>query len=204
MRGGLICHASGGRGTECVRRASRPQATAWLAVLLIVLPVDSGFSAEWPAFRGGPDHTGVTDETLQMPLELAWQYQSSFPPQPAFRGELAPSKSQQRVESITNDHVFEPVVAGGRLFFGSSSEEAIFCLDCATGTLVWTFHAEGSVRFAPRVSGSRLYFGSDDGHVYCLDTASGSLIWKFQAAPPTGGVLATGESFHRGPCGHPS
>ncbi len=132
------------------------QPTAWLAVLLIVLFVNSGFSADWPAFRGGPDHAGVTSETLQMPLELAWQYKPNHPPQPAFRGVSAPSKSRQRVESMTSDHVFEPVVADGRLFFGSSSEEAVFCVDAATGEAVWTFYTEGAVRFAPRVVGSRL------------------------------------------------
>ncbi len=178
-----IHEATGACGAEGVRRTSQRPLAACLALLLTALSVDSGFSADWPAFRGGPDHSGVSDEALQMPLGLAWQYQPNHPPQPAFRGGLAPSGSRQRVESIVYDYVFEPVVADGRLFFASSSEEAVFCLDCATGEPVWTFHAEGPVRFAPRVVDGRLYFGSDDGHVYCLDAARGSLIWRLQAAP---------------------
>jgi outer membrane protein assembly factor BamB len=162
-------------------------------VLLAVLLVSSGFSADWPAFRGGPDHAGVTDETLQTPLALAWQYQANHPPQPAFRGGLAPSSRRQRVEPITYDYAFEPVVAEGRLFFGSSSEEAVFCLDCATGAAVWSFHAQGPVRFAPRVAGNRLYFGCDDGWVYCLDAARGSLIWRLQAAPSDRRCVAGGR-----------
>jgi outer membrane protein assembly factor BamB len=162
-----------------------------LAVSVIVFSVDVCLAGQWPAFRGDPDHTGVADQALPLPLRLAWTCQPTHPPQPAFRGGLAPS--QDRVESITYDYVFEPVVGDGRIYFGSSSEDTVFCLDCATGERLWAFPTAGPVRFAPRLAADRLFFGSDDGWVYCLDAASGSLIWSLRAAPSEQRCIGNGR-----------
>ncbi len=162
-----------------------------LVVLLSMSSIAVCFAGDWPAFRGDADHTGIAQDRLQLPLNLAWQYQPAHPPQPAFRGGLAPSKN--RVESITYDYVFEPIVTEGRLFFASSSEDAVFCLDSLTGAPLWTFYAEGPVRFAPRVSGNRLYFGSDNGQVYCLDVRDGA--WSGNCGPrrPISAASATAD-----------
>lgn len=117
------------------------------------------------------------------PVALAWSYRANQSPSPAFQGGLAPRGKAKRVESIRYDYVFQPVVGGGRLFFGSSTEEAVFCLDAQTGELQWTFYAQGPIRIAPNLWGDRIYFGSDDGYVYCLDQATGTLVWRFRAAP---------------------
>ncbi len=175
---------------RCVCRSRFPQ-ILYLAVSGIVFSLHVCFAGPWPAFRCDPNHSGVADESIPLPLALAWIYQPTHPPQPAFRGGLAPSKN--RVESITYDHVFEPVVAVGRLYFGSSSEDAVFCLDCVTGERLWVFRAEGPVRFAPRVVEDRLYFGSDDGCVYCLDAPSGSQIWRTRGAPSEQRCIGNGR-----------
>lgn len=172
----------------CMRRFLQ---TRLLVVLAIAFSAPVGLAGDWPAFRGDPNHTGVTDDVLQLPLELSWTYQPHHPPQPAFRGRLAPSKD--RVEPITYDYVFEPVVANGRLFFSSSSEDAVFCLDSVTGKTLWTYGVEGPARFAPRLVADRLYFGSDDGHVYCLDASSGKLIWRMRAGPSDQRCIGNGR-----------
>ena len=66
MRSGRIRETTGDCGARHLRLASEPQAIACLAVLVSVLSVDGALSADWPAFRGDPDHTGVTDELLSI------------------------------------------------------------------------------------------------------------------------------------------
>jgi len=153
------------------------------AVLLLVVPLApvSAFAGPWPSFRGSPHRTAVTDEQLRPPLGLVWTYQASHPPSPAFKGGLRDAK--RMTEAIAYDYAFHTVVADGRVYFGSSTEEAVFCLNMGTGEREWAFHTEGPVRLAPTLWNGRVYFGSDDGNVYCLDGNSGALVWKFQAAP---------------------
>lgn len=100
---------------------------------------------------------------------------------------------QGLAEPVTYDYVFHPVVAGGRLYFGSSTEEAVTCLDAATGQTRWMFHTEGAVRFAPVVDGPRLIVASDDGCVYALDAATGALRWKQPVAARSGYCTANGR-----------
>jgi len=156
-------------------------------------------AADWPSFRGGSHHAGVAGETLSMPLKLAWSHQARHAPSPAFRGGLAPSRRGTRVESITYDYVFHPVIAAGRLYFGSPIEEAVFCLDARTGEPEWVFHADGAIRFAPTLWQGRVLFGSDDGHVYCLEGASGRLVWKFRAAPSARRCIGNGRIISEHP-----
>jgi len=80
------------------------------------------------------------------------------------------------------DRSYYVVSSQGRALFGSSSDDQVRCLDAATGRELWSFHAEGPVRFAPTVSGANVLFGSDDGRVYCVALASGAPVWRFDAA----------------------
>jgi len=129
----------------------------------------------------------------QRPLHLAWSYRANQPPSPAFKGGLAAGRRSERVEPIRYDYVFQPVVGHGRVFFGSSTEEAVYGLDAQTGEQLWVFHTNGPVRIAPTLWQDRIYFGSDDGYVYCLDQASGSLAWKYRAAPSDRRAIGNGR-----------
>ena len=79
----------------------------------------------------------------------------------------------------------QPTVAGGRLFFGSSSG-AVYSLDAATGCVYWTFRAPTTVR-SPislgKLADGRIaaYFGDTHAAVYAIDAQTGQLIWKGQA-----------------------
>jgi len=152
-----------------------------LITLLFVLPAAAAPFA----------HAGSEDTLGRGPVALAWSYRATQPPSPAFKGGLATWRDVNRVEPIRYDYVFQPVVTGGRLFFGSSTEEAVFCLDAQTGALQWTFYAQGPVRLAPTVWQDRIFFGSDDGFVYCLRQATGEIVWKYRAA--AGGRRAVGN-----------
>jgi hypothetical protein len=81
------------------------------------------------------------------------------------------------------DYAYHPVIADGLLYYGSSADDKIYCLDAATGEQRWTFFTEGPVRLAPTIAEGRVFVGSDDGQAYCLDAKSGKLIWKTQLGP---------------------
>jgi outer membrane protein assembly factor BamB len=86
------------------------------------------------------------------------------------------------------DPVFHPSVAAGRVYFGSSSEDAVFCLDAESGQTLWRYPVGGPVRVAPHVHQGRVFFGSDDGAAYCLDALRGELIWRVVAQPDAGRI----------------
>ena len=56
-------------------------------------------------------------------------------------------------------------VAADCVYFGSSADDKVYCLDARDGQVRWTFFTEGPVRLAPTVVGERVYAGSDDGAV---------------------------------------
>ena len=72
-----------------------------------------------------------------------------------------------------------PVVADGRVYFGSS-DERMYALDARTGALQWAFKSGGMIHSAPALAGKTLVFGSWDGAVYALDAASGKQLWRYQ------------------------
>ncbi|MDV7401536.1 PQQ-binding-like beta-propeller repeat protein, partial [Arthrospira platensis SPKY1] len=80
------------------------------------------------------------------------------------------------------DHAFHVAVAAGRLYYGSSADDALRCLDAATGEELWSFVTGGPVRIAPSLDGDRVLVASDDGCLYGLDQASGQRVWTYRAA----------------------
>lgn len=141
--------------------------------------------AGWPASMRDSRRSGVTAEELALPLIQHWWHEQSRPrsawPPPA-KGSF-----WQRLDDIKPrnvwDHAYHPVAVGGSVYYGSSADDRVWCLDASTGKTIWTFLTEGPVRFAPFVAGERLFFGSDDGNVYALNRATGSLIWKHRIGP---------------------
>ena len=151
-------------------------------LLFIALSVSA---ADWPTYRADAARSGVTQEKINFPLRSVWTHQPVHAPRPAWRG---PAKSDEynKVKELKNrqlfDHAFHVVVDAANVYFGSSADDQIHCLDLRTGKEKWTYFTEGPVRFAPTLYDGKLYVGSDDGHAYCISTA-GKLIWKKLLAP---------------------
>ena len=150
----------------------------------------------WPTYMRDNARTGIALEKAALPLTLRWSYQSRTAPAPAW----PPPARQDFWNGHTNlqprviyDRTFHTVSAEGRVFFGSSADDQVTCLDLATGEQLWTFFTEGPVRLAPHLADGRVYFGSDDGCVYCLNTTDGALHWKFRAAPTTRRIAGNGR-----------
>jgi len=159
----------------------------WSAVLLLAVVFFSDAArAAWPTYRHDGLRSGVTRESVKLPLKLLWQHSALHAPRSAF-----PPPARQDFwhnhyglrGAVDFDRAYHPVTAGKRVWYGSSADDRVVCLDSSTGRVLWSFFAEGPVRCAPVLSGGRLFFGSDDGRLYCLEAESGKLLWKRRLAP---------------------
>ena len=172
-------------------RARRiPFATA-MALLPALAPAAA--AGDWPTFQADAARSGITREELSWPLSAAWVYEAPQPPRPAWP---QPGKEVHRLDF---DYAFQPVAAGGVVFFGSSADDTVRALDLAGGKERWRFTTGGPVRLAPAVAGGRCYLGADDGRVYCLDAATGRCVWTFRAAPGERQLLGNGRMISRWP-----
>ncbi len=150
----------------------------------------------WPTYRHDHARSGATSENLPIPLQLAWEYQAPARPRPAW-DEPATWDGYNKVYNMSNRQVFDKalhvVAAGDHVFFGSSIDHKVYCLDARTGEQVWVFFTEGPVRLAPTLAEGKVFVGSDDGHVYCLDAASGKLLWRHRPGPQDLRVAGNGR-----------
>ena len=152
--------------------------------------------SDWSAYLGDGQRSGVTSAEVALPLVERWRHHARRRPRPSWPAPAAGS-FWQRLETleprVVHDRAFHVVASGGRVYFGSSSEDQVFCLDGASGSVLWSFFTDGPIRFAPALAEGRLYVGSDDGHVYCLDAISGALEWRYRAAPNGRQVVGNGR-----------
>lgn len=160
-------------------------------------------AADWPTYRADNRRSGVTSESLQFPLSPAWTYTSPTPPQMAWGG---PAKwdsyaNIRRLESMRNfDPAFFVVAVGDSIYFGSSVDDSVHCLDAKSGAEKWVFPTDGPVRLPPSWHAGKVYFGSDDGFAYCLDASRGALIWKQKPSGSEALLLNDGKLISHWPC----
>ncbi|HPA44716.1 MAG TPA: PQQ-binding-like beta-propeller repeat protein [bacterium] len=143
-------------------------------------------AADWPTYRHDAHRSGITDEALTLPLKQAWVHICLQAPRPAWPlpAVLQPRSGTVPLNpSLTFDRVFQPVIANGKLYFGSSANDTLYCLDARTGETLWHFTTEGPIRTAPTIVDNRLFFGSDDGALYGVDAESGQLFSLHNAVP---------------------
>lgn len=169
-----------------------------LVVLLTGLSTSNRARAEdWPTYMHDNQRSGVTSEALKLPLSKLWTYRSKHAPQPAwpdpakydiFHFTCIPLKPR-----VTFDRTFHVVMVGDAIYFASSANDKVHCLDAVTGKERWSFFTGGPVRLAPTIYEGKVYMGSDDGYVYCLDSADGKLIWKYKPSPIERDVIGNGR-----------
>lgn len=160
---------------------------AWWMIPTILAAAADG--ADWPTYRSDAARSGYTTESLPDELQHLWSFRAVHPPMPAW-----PTRSRQRF-----DVVDQPVVAGGRVYFGSSADCKVYALDAATGRSVWHFYTAGPIRFAPVFWNGRIYVAGDDGYLYCLNASDGNLVWKLRAGPRNDRLLGNDRMISRWP-----
>lgn len=173
------------KGSPVTRReAPPPCCIAFLGIHklrsgLALLLVSLACGADWPQWKAGADRAGSTTEALPGQMALAWSL--TLPaPQPAW-----PASQPW----LRYDESYAPVAARGKLFVPSMVTDCVTAYRLDDGKLLWRFHADGPVRFAPAYANDRVYFGSDDGFLYCLAADVGKLLWKVRGGPGPRRVL---------------
>ncbi|NOX99933.1 MAG: PQQ-binding-like beta-propeller repeat protein, partial [Verrucomicrobia bacterium] len=155
---------------------------------------------DWPTYLRANDRVGATPEQLSLPLSPQWKLSSAEKPTQAWPGpagrEIEDHKLRRR---NTFDDAFQVAVVGQRLYYGSSVDHALRCIDLESGKQQWTFFTEAAIRLAPTVYEGNVYVGSDDGYVYCLNAEEGSLVWKFRPGPSDERILGRQQLISRWP-----
>ena len=141
---------------------------------------------DWPMYMRDALRSGRGSDSLKLPLKLAWVHQPRHAPQPAWPPPAKQDFWNRKFDvqpRVIFDRSFACVSVGDRIYFGSSADHQVHCLDAQTGRELWTFFTEGPVRLAPTVHEGLVLAGSDDGCVYALDADTGELKWKKRIAP---------------------
>ncbi len=160
----------------------------WPLIVIAVL-ASSAEAADWPMFRADAARSGYTADELPSELCQTWTYLAKHPPSPAW-----PTRNR-----LIFDRAYQPVVARGMLYYGSSVDDQVYALDATTGQPQWTFFTDAPVRFAPAVWRDRLFVASDDGCLYCLSTDQGELLWKRRGGPRADMLLGNDRMISRWP-----
>ncbi len=158
---------------------------------------------DWPTYMHDNLRSGVTGDGIQWnSAERLWVYTQSPPPRPAWPGPARwdAYRSMSGLKSMRDyDPVYHMIVVEGSLYFGSSSEDCVRCLDALTGQVKWVFFTDGPVRLPSTYWEGKLYFGSDDGYVYCISAGEGKLLWKYRASPEPGFLPSDGKLISQWP-----
>ena len=150
--------------------------TAALLGFLLAMSCLAARAADWPTYMHDNARSGITDEHLSPPLHEQWVFVAQHAPQPAW------PKPVKELPRVLFDDACHVAVADGAVYFGSSADNKVYCLDASTGNVRWSAFTEGPVRLAPAIWRDRVLVGSDDGHAYCLAAHDGTVLWKVRAA----------------------
>ena len=179
----------------------------WFLTLVLLAwgwPAGAAFSADWPTHLHDNRRSGFTTEQLETgALAVAWHWTSPHPPQPAWSGPARWDAFARRhnLPAMRNyDPVFHVTAAAGRVYFGSSVDDSVRCLDANNGEVLWTFTTGGPVRVAPTIAHDHVYFGSDDGFAYCVHAETGQESWRFSPADTSELLLNNGRFIAPHPC----
>lgn len=152
--------------------------TLWrcLPVLVSLLASPTAnWAGDWPMWRYDAGHTASSPDNLPEQLSPIWSRK--------FGKREQVWDDPLNNDLMTYDKILEPVVFGHKMFVGFNDSDKLMALDTRDGSTLWTFYAEGPIRFSPVATRDRVYTVSDDGYLYCLDITDGTLIWKFCGAP---------------------
>jgi len=156
---------------------------AWL--FCMSRPPQAGPVGDWLQWRYDASRTAACPGELPRKLHLQWTRKY-----PALIPAWEDPVNQDR---MPYDRVYEPVVSGSTLVFGSNRNDRVTALDTRTGREKWRFYCDGPVRFPAAASRDKVYFTSDDGFLYCLALTDGKLLWRKRGGPDARKILGNGR-----------
>ncbi|NQV35399.1 MAG: PQQ-like beta-propeller repeat protein, partial [Phycisphaeraceae bacterium] len=173
-----------------------------LIIIIVCRPLPT-LAQDWPTYRHDNQRSGTTDAVLTLPLARVWQFESPAPPQRAWAGPakwdaFAALDNQRSMRDF--DPAFYVTSDQNKVYFGSSVDDSVHCLDLDTGDQLWQFRTEGPVRLPPTLYKGRCYFGSDDGYVYCVDAHTAKLVWKYRPEENKKLIAFNGKLISQWPC----
>ncbi|MBX3423429.1 MAG: PQQ-binding-like beta-propeller repeat protein [Pirellulaceae bacterium] len=155
---------------------------------------------QWPTWRGDNDRHGSTLAVVHPAESAAWVHRSAAPITPTWSTEAGRVMEKLLLDNrIGYDLAIQPVVAGGKVYLGSSVDHQLQCRDLRSGQVLWSMVADAPIRLSPTYAHGKIYFGSDDGCAYCLDASHGNILWQHRAGPSDDRLLARGEMISRWP-----
>lgn len=138
--------------------------------------------------------SAVTAESMRTPLVERWVLRPAHSPQPAWEDpQPVAIEGYRELPRMKFDDAFHVAVVGDSLYFGSSADFKVYCINVRNGRERWSFFTGGPVRFAPQVWQDKVYAVSDDGYLYCLRAKDGKEVWRFRAAPRDDHVMGNGK-----------
>ena len=162
---------------------------ALLFCLILVSGFNSVSAEDWPMYRADATRSAYTAESIPNQLALRWVHRSAHRPRPAW-----PTSDR-----IDFDLVFQPVIMGDTVLFGSSVDDQVYAIDGKSGKIKWTFFTGAPVRFAPCGWGDRVFVASDDGWLYALALENGEVLWKHRGGPDDSMVLGNERMISKWP-----
>ena len=181
--------------------ARRCVAMTWgIAGLAVLLMASMSTAADWPTYRHDATRAGATADKIAWPLSHQWTYSTPAPLKTAWAGGGGRSvEGKDLYDRVKFDDALHTAIVGGRVYFGSSVDHCVHCLDAASGKVVWSTFTDAPIRLAPTVAGGRVYIGSEDGYAWCLDATTGKVLWKLRLGPADERIIARGEMISRWP-----
>ena len=171
-----------------------------LTLSIVLVALASQANADWPTYLNGNERAGFTSQELKTPLQHAWTYKTPARPVQAWEGpRSSPIEGHEMKHRVNFDDAMQVAISGGRIYFGSTVDHRMYCVDAKSGEPLWSYYTEGPIRLAPTLAHGNVYFGSDDGFVYCLNAVDGSEVWKMRVGPKDDRLLARGEMISRWP-----
>ncbi len=156
-----------------------------LLVLAFAIMQTGMFAQDWPTYQNDNQRSGITNMKVPDKLFLNWEYEAKEAPNPAWPD---PAKTDfwhreaNLKPRVIYDRAYHVISVGDKVYFGSSANDMVYCLNSKTGEEEWSFFTGGPVRLAPTWFNGNIYVGSDDGVAYCLNAETGELVWKINTA----------------------
>ena len=103
-----------------------------LVLLSLICLVSRVFGDDWPTYQHDNARSAVTQEQLTFPLKARWTFASRHAPESAWSDPATVPEPQEKnleLPRLDFDKVFHVISANGNVYFGSSADHRVYCLD---------------------------------------------------------------------------